>query len=745
MPDNKTQVLIELQLEMKKLKGQMKDFMGMLKASQKQIQEMCKENVECNKEILKSLEDVTKAHKKVADATARAEKQKQNAIKATGKSLDDQVDKLGKIAKLRAKIEQSRGGRFFGGMAAGAGLGGLDQRITAQGAGAAVGGLARGAFRGGLNFLTSGISTAYQSYLQYGQALGGLTGLGTPGQMAAGRRGAGGVGGAALGYNVAETAQQARGIGRATGNIGAVYKAQQFARGYGMDVGEAGGYMGMLRQAGFEFGGQVRGPGGKMQTTGRAGSRELTKIIEAGMISGLEKGRIGEFLQGVSSITSQLGTQLPGKINVSGIAAQAAMLGQSKLPGFQGARGMQLLGRLNQAIQRPGGGEAGQSMVMQALGFGKPGGGTRYYEALRTQEKGIQDPRNLPKIMKEVYSQLGDPSRGGRDPVNQEANLAMKEIFGISLQQAEELQTIATSGASSEEQQKKILEIMKAAEPIEKQALKESKKGFLGVQKHLAGIFDKQVAIGSIVAPTMMKLQNLQLAALKVLVEWLPKIANWLKETYLATTAWFTKDILGDPTSDWNKMLERQSKVLAASGFEGFREESTLMGRRQAEAREVQARKKVLEDTRRERKAMEAGGWLSRIKGGRGLDPIAQQRYEMIISKEKHQKERLDRFMAESAREAAEARRLGLRPEQVIKKGTAIGAALGVARQGKGVSREVIHQLRRKAAMEQYKAEHPEELSPTQRAAGEAIAGKPARSRARGRIRERATNRQVGK
>jgi hypothetical protein len=569
--DNKTQVLIELQLEMKKLKGQMKEYMNTLKSAQKQVQDMTKENIKGNTEYLKSLKDLGKAQQEVSQSATKAEKQKQDAIKKTSRELQDQQKKMSDMAKAWDKIKKAPGG-FGRGMVAGAGLSGLTQPISAKGAGGLVGrGISAGV--GGIaNFFMSGIANAYQQFMQLGQARGGLVGLGTPGQMRAGLRAGGGVGGAGLGFNAMETALQARGVGRATGNIGAVYRAQQFARAYGMDVGEAGGYMGMLRQAGYGFGGQVRGPGGQMQMTGRQGTREFQKIIEAGMISGLEKGRIGEFLQGVSSITSQLGAQLPGKINASGIAAQAAILGQSKLPGFQGARGMQLLGRINQAIQAPGGGEAGQAMMLQALGFGKPGGGTGYYEALRMQEQGLNDPRNLPKVMKEVYSQLGDPAKGGRDKVNQEANLALKEMFGISLRQAEELQNIQISGVSQEEKQKKIAELMESAKPIEEQALSEMKKGFGGVVKYTAGIFDRQANIGVKVAPAFMKLQDLQLRALATMVKWIPKLgemAEHLKNLFLIESRRVEEAlgaVFGKPVATFKELLAQQEERMQKAG-----------------------------------------------------------------------------------------------------------------------------------------------------------------------------------
>jgi hypothetical protein len=576
MPNDKTQVLIELQLEMKKLKSQMKEYMTLLKTSQKQIKEMSKVNEKTHKEYVKSLEGITKAHKKVTQEVTGSEKKKQEALKKTNKSLEEQEKKIKLMAKAWDKIKRTRMGQFGGGFMAGAGLSGLNKQVTARGVGGLAGRGVSGAVGGIANFFVSGMANAYQQFMQYGQAKAGLVGLGSRGQLVAGLRGAGGVGGASLGYGPTETVTQARGVGRATGNIGAVYKAQQFARAYGLDVGEAGGYMGMLRQAGYGFGGQVRGPGGKMRATGKEGSRELTKIIEAGMISGLEKGRIGEFLQGVSSITSQLGTQLPGKINVSGIAAQAAVLGQSKLPGFQGARGMQLLGRLNQAIQAPGGGEAGQAMVLQAMGFGKPGGTTGFYEARKMQQEGLNDPRNLPRIMNEVYSQLGDPAKGGRDKVNQEANLAMSEMFKISLKSAEALKDVQSSNLSSEEKTKKIKEILAESKPIAEQSLAEMKKGFGDTVKVMAGIEAQQIDLGSKAAPYFQAMQQMQVKLLRLMTEWLPKIGKALEKIVHYTKGSFLfasrqmetsmKWLFGDAPKKTHDFLLSQEKRLKEAG-----------------------------------------------------------------------------------------------------------------------------------------------------------------------------------
>lgn len=663
--DNQAKVLIELQLEMKKLKQQLKSVMGQFKDFKKELEGLGKVQEEGLDAQVDGLKKIDQAQNKVSKAWARSEKQKAKAVRDSTKQLKEQEKELTKIQRLWKGLKGSGPGRLAGGFAAGAGLAGMGRGLgSMRGIGGTAGRLVSRGVGGLVGFGISGLTNAYQTYMQYGMAMAGLTGLGTPRDLRRGLRAAGGVGGAGLGYTPTETVQQAVGIGRATGNIGAIYRAQQFARGYGLDVGEAGGYMGMLRQAGYGFGGQVRGPGGAMTATRREGSRELTKIIEAGMISGLEKGRIGEFLQGVSSITGQLGSQLPGKINVSGIAAQAAMLGQSKLPGFQGARGMQLLARLNQAIQRPGGGEAGQAMMLQALGFGKPGGGTRYYEALKMQEEGIHDPRNLPKLMKEVYSQLGDPAKGGRSMVNEEANLAMKEITGLSLKQVEGLQNIMASGKSAEDQQKEIKELLKKAEPIEKQALEESKKGFTGVMKHVAGVESKQISIGSKFAPIFQKLQNLQLDALKMLTNFLPEIVKWLRESFNVLYGIYQgalKTLGGETEARRQQIMKQHFENLQKIGV--IPKEYVSLGQRFARYRQRQVeRGAAIKQMEGEyRGAVEGPGWLERtfLPSSVPLNKIMAARMKISLDTLRESKRVVEkRFGAEKRA----AKRLGVEP-----------------------------------------------------------------------------------
>jgi hypothetical protein len=554
--DNVTDVILKLRMEIDDLQKGQKKVKTELDKTKKVVQQL---NTALKKDQTSAFNAVTKAAKDSAGKIIKDEKKKQDAVKGTTTQIEKQKGKYAEAAKSAAKFAASKGGKYLAAFAGGAGLGMLDPR--GMGVGKMFGAAGRAVSRtvGGLvGFGVTGMSNAYQQYMQYGQALGGLVGLGSARQLAAGRRGAGRAGGASLGYNVMETAMQAGMVGRATGNIGAVYKAQQFARATGMDVGEAGGYMGMVRQAGYGFGGQAMGPGGQLQQVGQSGPKQLEKIIAAGMISGIEKSRLSEYMQGVSSIVGAAGGRRAGVVDTSGISAFMAMLGKSGNAGFQGARGAAVGAQLHQAVMQPGGGEAGQAMMLQALGFGKPGGQTTYYEALKKQQMGLERPENVMAMFKEVYSQRGVTGEGGDKGVQQEANLVLSKMTGLSLDQVEKLGNILNSGKSAEDQMKGIKAQMEKSEPIEKQSLKEMQKGFGGIVKHTAHIFDETVNIGRVVAPLMMTIQSVQLKLLGELVKLVPELLDWVKQIVVQLKFAFKELIL---------IFLRSSKIITEEQF----------------------------------------------------------------------------------------------------------------------------------------------------------------------------------
>jgi hypothetical protein len=171
-------------------------------------------------------------------------------------------------------------------------------------------------------------------------------------------------------------------------------------------------------------------------------------------------------------------------------------------------------------------------MMLQALGFGKPGGQTSYYDALKSQQQGMQKPENVAAMFKEVYSQLGVAGGGGGGKNQQEANIALNEMTGLSLDQIEKLGDIFNSGKSAEEQMKAVKDQLQKSEPIEKQALRQM-TDFGGTAIRIAGKTDTLIGIGAKTAPMFEKIEKWQLGALKWMSDALPAISKWLEKIYV--------------------------------------------------------------------------------------------------------------------------------------------------------------------------------------------------------------------
>jgi len=559
--NNSTEIIIKLLMDTKDLtKGQSKLDGEMKKMKSKLTMSFGKQSKAAIHELTVAIKEFTEAVKKSAGVVATSEKKKQAEFKHTNTEIDAQKKKIEGLGKFA----QSRTGKFLTAFAAGAGIGGLSKGLTAQGMGSFAGRMVSRGASSILGFAMSGFSQAYNTYVQYGQAQAGMIGLGNRRQMSAGARGAGRARGSRLGYSMIDTAGQAPGIARASGNLGAVYQAQQFARATGMDVGEVGGYMGMVRQAGYGFGGTTRAGAHTATGTGTtdtSGSKILEKVVAAGIYSGIERARLPEFMQGVAGITGAAGGKAAGRVDVTGIAAFQALLGSSGNAGFQGARGAAVGQQLMGATVAPGGGEAGQSMMLQALGFGKPGGQTSYYDALKSQQQGMQKPENVAAMFKEVYSQLGVAGAGGGGKNQQEANIALNEMTGLSLDQIEKLGDIFNSGKSAEEQMKAVKDQLQKSEPIEKQALRQM-TDFGGTAVRIAGKTDTLIGIGAKTAPMFEKIEKWQLGALKWMADGFPAMTKWLEKIYILMLQ-LSEFFLKDDKKRLDDLMKNQDKTLA--------------------------------------------------------------------------------------------------------------------------------------------------------------------------------------
>lgn len=296
------------------------------------------------------------------------------------------------------------------------------------------------------------ITAGFDAYVEYGKARAGLTGTGATAFDADMYRDAG----QAFGYAGSETLEQSREAALATGQAGSVTTAQELSRATTMGVGDSLAYMKTLTQAGQGFGGEA----------GKKGLKELTKAVALGTNSGIDKARLPEFMQGVSKAVQLQAGRQGGDVSSMGFANMLQAMGATGASGLQGDRGASVLAQLNEAIVKPGGGEAGQALMLQAMGFGVPGGDATYYEALKQQEKGASDPENIKRLFQMTRAQGDD---------GEEQILMLREITGLSITQLEDMRD-AVENLSGDEREKKLAELIKDAKPIDVQALDEMKE-----------------------------------------------------------------------------------------------------------------------------------------------------------------------------------------------------------------------------------------------------------------------------
>ena len=509
----------------------------------------------------KALDTGNQHLKRRAQLTREEDKRRTVASRDTSRQYDQDRKRFREQQQETQKVEGvlRRFGRGFG---QGSGLGqrfatpegGYAQRLG-QLVGSAPRVLANTAMSIGgglLGFALGGIQGAYGTHLQVGQAMGPLAGMGTRGggsraYLAGGARQlAGGVGGANLGYGPSATFGHAIGVGRATGDINAVYRAQQFGLAAGgMDVGEATGVMGALRSGGLRFGlgREFRGKEGSAGwkedqaqdlALRQRSTKELEKLIASGMATGIEKTRLNQYMQSVATAVGAAGQRTTGDVNLGNIQTGFGFLARMGItdPGRAGAAAQ----RIDQAIMTPGGGEAGQALVMGAMGFGRPGGSTSWYDAQKRQEQGFLGEggaKNLMDIAKfniQQYAPQAAPGMAGNDPRLAFANVTGREMGLGNLQFMETLNKAILSGEDDVTIQKRIEEELKKREPLEKQALKATTEGFSGVMLRLAALETRAAGIGGQTAKLVEYFQDKQYELLKYLVSFLPDIMRLIKD-----------------------------------------------------------------------------------------------------------------------------------------------------------------------------------------------------------------------
>jgi len=383
-------------------------------------------------------------------------------------------------------------------------LGGFGLGAIGFGVGAIGGILIGAAFKG------------YETYLGLQKQLGSSIGLGYKGGILGN---AFKSGGARYGYNVGDVSGfmplTARATGQSTPEAARALMAA--TRATGMEAGEVGDLFGAIRQGGTSFAKQQQTIGGKKQVFS-LGVREFERVQAGALFSGLEKARFPEFAEGISQLIRRAGTTAAGIVDATGYTKLAALFGRAGGEGFKGQRGLAKLAKFEQGVTAPGGGDEGQAIIMQALGFGRPGSGVGFFQATRRQEKGLQDQNTF----RDVMEYLNRMSGGNRD---ERAYLGKQLGIASSMQDMDALQKIYEESKDGTDIQKKLQEELDKTKPIEEQgfiAMKEARTDLA----RIAAKFDESAALGAKIKDIMESVEDLQRALVLAVLD----LAKWIKE-----------------------------------------------------------------------------------------------------------------------------------------------------------------------------------------------------------------------
>lgn len=444
--------------------------------------------------------------------------------------------------------------------------------------------------------VSSQISAGFDQYVDYGKALTTLMGTGateTAGDTLREK-------GIRQGYTATETIQQAGEIARGTGQYGAVTQAQQVTRGTTLNMGESAGFMQSLTQAGTGFGGRA----------GSQGLKQMSKAIALGTEAGIDEARLPEYMKGVEKVVQLQAGRQGGDIDTFEYAKVLQAMGQFGGSGLQGARGGAVLSQLNEAIVKPGGGEAGQALMMQAMGFGTPSGGATYYEARKRQQEGA-----TPENIKALFEQVGSQSGGGEETI-----LKLEEMTGLSITQLEKMDKVVQemTGTDRDEAIQKIID---EGASVEDKSLSEMKK--LGkVAEQAADFQNRLVDIG---AKSYEAIINMQVAINRMVDELLPFAITVLEK--LASIMTIIANIQGGGIGSLeDEDKERRAKVgLGVGQFDP----AHIAGQGHLSTDTRKAVAKILQDETRAGRPMDK--WYDAVTGGNMKPQDQKEQYEAIF------------------------------------------------------------------------------------------------------------------
>lgn len=521
MSDVKKTITVDLVADAKKFQADFKKATQEVRDLGKNQQTLKKAGIKEDKNLQKITKDFLKFNKGEQQQAIKHEKQLATVLKQKGNILRD-LHKAGKAnseeykkehkalketANLYTSIKKARVQAFGQEKSTSTSKSGGGAALAIGGIAAAVSGVVIGAIKGR-------ITDALDAVNEYNSAA--VESLGDKNFRGNSKSLANKAGNAA-GFTNTEVMKQAAAIVRQTGSAGDAGTSLQFSRAAMIDQGQSAGFMGMQARGGI---------------LNQAAKKEQEKIIAAGFVSGLQRGRMGEFLTGVSSLAERAQGRSAGNVNSGGYADLLAAFGKSRLSGLQGARGAQVLQQLEQGVMAPGAGEAGQSLILRSKGFGTPGGNTDYYSALKRQQSGFAGERGadeLKSFVDQLQVEFGKNS--------QAASLAGSNVTGVSLDIMEKVMKLVNGfSGDSKELKKQIGELTKGSLPLEEQVRDILDDKIAESLKTQVDISNTLVRQGAELQPIALELKNLVNTVVTdltdVAIPILKDIRNIVKDTY---------------------------------------------------------------------------------------------------------------------------------------------------------------------------------------------------------------------
>lgn len=201
-----------------------------------------------------------------------------------------------------------------------------------------------------------------------------------------------------LGRSLREAGKDAVGFGGGLGYTmlqSAAMAEQLSAQTNEFDAGQAGNLAGFARTFGLDPGSMLKTGGMMSHLSGRGTTTDqLAQTIGAAVQQGMDKGRLGEFMETMARQAEQ-------QFGATGSLSQNTLLDVMSMPQAifgkddprsQGARGGQMLDKMHGMLRSKG---PMEWFLMRAIGYGQKDSDMSYIDMRKRLAGGIHDPRNM--------------------------------------------------------------------------------------------------------------------------------------------------------------------------------------------------------------------------------------------------------------------------------------------------------------------------------------------------------------